>query len=195
MRSIVRLLLVSAALAAPASAAVLIDDSGDSPDGKIYPVAWSYFAPHQTYRFELVAEKPLSALAFVRLGFCYDEFRLDGSLASSICDNYEDYRDLGVSTSIDTLFETRGYHIRREPCRPDRNCFFRDWEQLGGIVLLARDSGPIPFHVRLESVGVPEPASWALMIAGFGLLGATARRRSRAIQQDAARRVRPAAAL
>jgi hypothetical protein len=28
--------------------------------------------------------------------------------------------------------------------------------------------------------GVPEPASWALMIVGFGLVGVTARRHSRA---------------
>jgi hypothetical protein len=27
------------------------------------------------------------------------------------------------------------------------------------------------------SAGVPEPASWAMMIAGFGLVGAAARRR------------------
>lgn len=29
------------------------------------------------------------------------------------------------------------------------------------------------------TAGVPEPSSWALMLGGFGLLGATARRRSR----------------
>lgn len=29
--------------------------------------------------------------------------------------------------------------------------------------------------------GVPEPASWMLMIAGFGMVGITARRRSRAV--------------
>jgi hypothetical protein len=31
------------------------------------------------------------------------------------------------------------------------------------------------------AAGVPEPASWALMIAGFGLIGVTARRRQFAI--------------
>ncbi len=31
--------------------------------------------------------------------------------------------------------------------------------------------------VRLDFIGVPEPASWALMIAGFGMIGAAARRR------------------
>ncbi len=34
----------------------------------------------------------------------------------------------------------------------------------------------------ITSAGVPEPASWALMIAGFGLVGAAARRRNRAAQ-------------
>jgi len=35
------------------------------------------------------------------------------------------------------------------------------------------------FGYRLDSLGVPEPAAWALMLAGFGLVGATLRRDSR----------------
>ena len=31
------------------------------------------------------------------------------------------------------------------------------------------------------SAAVPEPASWALMVAGFGLVGANMRRRNRAV--------------
>jgi hypothetical protein len=34
-------------------------------------------------------------------------------------------------------------------------------------------------QVTVPAAAVPEPASWALMLGGFGLLGATARRRSR----------------
>ncbi len=48
-------------------------------------------------------------------------------------------------------------------------------------VLLASDNGQGDFdNVRLSddaAAGVPEPASWALMIGGFGLVGAAARRR------------------
>jgi hypothetical protein len=34
-------------------------------------------------------------------------------------------------------------------------------------------------QVTVPAAAVPEPASWALMLGGFGLLGATVRRRSR----------------
>ena len=34
---------------------------------------------------------------------------------------------------------------------------------------------PAGFGYRLDSLGVPEPATWALMLAGFGLVGATLR--------------------
>jgi hypothetical protein len=57
------------------------------------------------------------------------------------------------------------------------------WQSKGGLKLRANIidqaaaqgsvvAGPDPIIA-----GVPEPASWALMIAGFGLVGATARRR------------------
>ncbi|HET6971852.1 MAG TPA: PEPxxWA-CTERM sorting domain-containing protein [Phenylobacterium sp.] len=45
------------------------------------------------------------------------------------------------------------------------------YDNLGGVALRVEpDSGPVG--------AVPEPASWASMIAGFGLAGATLRRRS-----------------
>lgn len=34
-------------------------------------------------------------------------------------------------------------------------------------------------QVTVPAAAVPEPTSWAMMLGGFGLLGATARRRSR----------------
>ena len=36
-----------------------------------------------------------------------------------------------------------------------------------------------PFTLTFNAVAVPEPASWAMMIAGFGFVGAVARRRRR----------------
>lgn len=41
----------------------------------------------------------------------------------------------------------------------------------------ADNIGPLLSNVRLDVAAVPEPASWALMIAGFGLVGVAARRR------------------
>jgi hypothetical protein len=45
----------------------------------------------------------------------------------------------------------------------------------------------LPFQLYDEAIpgGVPEPASWAMLIAGFGLTGAAMRRRSRAITVNA----------
>lgn len=39
--------------------------------------------------------------------------------------------------------------------------------------------------VRVPAAAVPEPTSWALMLGGFGLLGAAARRRTRAVRVTA----------
>ena len=48
----------------------------------------------------------------------------------------------------------------------------------------ANGSGSNPTGLRVELAGtaaVPEPASWALLVLGFGLIGATARRRVRTV--------------
>lgn len=49
------------------------------------------------------------------------------------------------------------------------------------IASLTFASGANSFEVdRLAVAGIPEPATWAMMIGGFGVIGAAARRRSRA---------------
>jgi hypothetical protein len=48
-----------------------------------------------------------------------------------------------------------------------------------GVQLFASDRPPLGGATTFLTAGVPEPASWALMIGGFGLAGATARRRRR----------------
>jgi hypothetical protein len=57
------------------------------------------------------------------------------------------------------------------------------WHSKGGMKLRANiidhaaAQGSVVAGLDPVVAGVPEPASWALMIAGFGLVGATARRR------------------
>lgn len=55
------------------------------------------------------------------------------------------------------------------------------WDTLPGA------SGSVPIHLTQANItpppapGVPEPASWAMLVAGFGLVGASARRRRAAV--------------
>jgi hypothetical protein len=49
---------------------------------------------------------------------------------------------------------------------------------VGTVAMVEAPKGPLAAPDSLtSSVGVPEPASWALMIAGFGAVGAALRRR------------------
>jgi hypothetical protein len=44
----------------------------------------------------------------------------------------------------------------------------------------ADNVGPLLDNVKLTvDAGVPEPAAWAMMLAGFGLVGAAMRRREK----------------
>lgn len=49
--------------------------------------------------------------------------------------------------------------------------------QLGFGTLSGDNIGPIVDNVLVTQAGVPEPATWAMLIAGFGIVGATMRRR------------------
>lgn len=49
--------------------------------------------------------------------------------------------------------------------------------QLGFATTSADNIGPILDNVLVTQAAIPEPATWALLIAGFSLVGATARRR------------------
>jgi hypothetical protein len=71
------------------------------------------------------------------------------------------------------------------PFSPDRQAWIRndalapDWVRIGRDVT---HQGPFNMAFALEGVaGVPEPASWALMIGGCGLAGATLRRHRRSL--------------
>jgi hypothetical protein len=51
---------------------------------------------------------------------------------------------------------------------------------IGNVILQAHNAGTdYSVHWDNLTAGVPEPATWAMMIAGFGLTGATLRRRQR----------------
>ena len=47
-----------------------------------------------------------------------------------------------------------------------------------GNAFVASTAGSFAGSDGIDDAGIPEPASWAMMLAGFGLVGVTARRRS-----------------
>lgn len=77
-----------------------------------------------------------------------------------------------------------------ETCTPDgSHCNNYGWRDLG-VSISAKFEGPtLPGQAFVSTSAVPEPATWAMMIAGFGLAGAGLRK-SRAL-----RRAQPALQL
>lgn len=56
------------------------------------------------------------------------------------------------------------------------------WDYLSGFGLHGDYALASPLGYRLTLAQVPEPASWALMIAGFGLVGGALRRKGEALR-------------
>lgn len=58
---------------------------------------------------------------------------------------------------------------------------FYDWFAAGGLNLSVKSTNPVAYRVSVNSFAsaVPEPASWAMMIAGFGMIGALTRKQRR----------------
>ena len=91
--------------------------------------------------------------------------------------NVTDIQVGAKKTKIDNGFsfniESFGFS-RKTPCNPgfcEVGRTFEFWNLVQGRVAFDRSA-----IVRVQR-GVPEPATWAMMIGGFGLIGAAARRR------------------
>ncbi len=54
---------------------------------------------------------------------------------------------------------------------------FNIWPRLNGLASNTLVASFLPGASNFEGSAVPEPASWAMMIAGFGMIGSTLRRR------------------
>ena len=58
------------------------------------------------------------------------------------------------------------------------------WAGYGSLDLVVKSNRPVPYRVSVNNfptggAAVPEPASWAMMVAGFGAVGSLSRRRKR----------------
>lgn len=123
--------------------------AGANPDY----AAWSYNLGNSSWAWGFVAAKDTGeVLAYGEAGYGNSKAQV---AALSAVQNFSMILSLPAPTTV--VFTLRDYYV------PDNG---------GGISLaiapLSRDPGP---------GGVPEPAAWALMLAGFGLTGSVIRRR------------------
>ncbi|MDP3855373.1 MAG: FxDxF family PEP-CTERM protein [Phenylobacterium sp.] len=152
----------SIAFAAPASAAVLIADTGwqsDQIDGIDTPSeqsAWTF---------------TVSGTALFRITDAFvtgDVFSLyDGATLlakTTFTTTAEPIDSFGGTAWSDTSYSRLSYLVG-----PGSYSFTITGDGAGGV--------PAGFGVRLDTSAVPEPATWAMMITGFGLVGGAMRRR------------------
>ena len=151
-------------------------------------VAWSGVAAAQDYLFSLtgsynaqwtLAKTPVTSVSFQGQGFIVNDVRgrfdgISGSLAD--IDFYNSARGGGLE--ID------------DPARGDLVLLISNGAQLysgsetapvflTGSYTLTQDQGPSIYSLSIQEVAaVPEPASWGLMILGFGVVGSVMRRQA-----------------
>ena len=70
------------------------------------------------------------------------------------------------------------------------NIYFTDGDSFDRVVFhqttnagYESDNHTVGYWIEQGGIGVPEPATWAMLISGFGLVGFTARRRNAAVSQ------------
>jgi hypothetical protein len=156
------------AFAAPASAVSLVVDSGWYYDFVVKQGGNADTAP---YSFSL--DMP----AFLRL----TDTNQPGDVFTA--------SDIGRGLSFTTAFATDGVPVPNYDEVAWSDLRFSRFSQLLGpgrysfdVTTQCEVSCPAGFAIRLDTAppiapGVPEPASWALIITGFGLAGAATRRR------------------
>ncbi len=162
MNTRLALLAAAALMAAPASATVLMIDSGWQGDTLSTADSTTDASP---WTFSLASGGHFSLTDCCRAG---DTYTLSGDIngvsvvGAGAADGRADgsvYGDAWLNASLGKFTTYLGAGDYTVTISGDG---------LGGI--------PAGLGVRLDSA-VPEPATWAMMIAGFGLVGAAVRRR------------------
>jgi hypothetical protein len=191
MSGAIGLLLVLAAT--PAEAAVFLDVSGTLASGDYVELAVpvSRTLPAGRYLVRLEADGPLELNVLNSIGYCAVLREVGGAVVDETCqsDNRSVLYASGVAR-LTRVLEFPGYRERVNPIDATLEQLLSEWEQPGFVVLDNFGAGPVRWRVVVESAGeaalVPEPGSWALMIAGFGLVGMGLRRRGRPIRRSEA---------
>jgi hypothetical protein len=167
------------ALASPASATVLLDESGLFSDQVEFFLPWAVGNPARRYRLTVTADPAVSAAAYIVDGFAEQAYTPEGDLADEIYDEVEQVIGLADGTDFQKRFNTLGFRDQGPyDCYEEWVCYSQSWEQLQGLVLYNEAGGEVRYRLKLVEGGIPEPGQWALMLAGFGLVGTALRKRA-----------------
>lgn len=156
----------------------VLDLDGTPGPGLIYSNSFFHFNAGDlvTLSFDVGGSQRSSGSDYFVTGFYMDPTLGSDLSGSGLVDLSETHMHSGqVSTTVNIpgatspLFVTSSFGFRALGAGSARIAFFTD---------SADNIGPLIDNVRLDvTSAVPEPATWALMIAGFGLIGAAMRRR------------------
>ena len=135
------------------------------------------------YRLSWTFDRPLGVTAsgveeaiviYYWSGWVYDDFE-GGEWVGGYSVDLDHYIMTSASDSVTLEIATPNI-VNMDP---EGYYQYTEWEYLSGIGLYAAsDEYSSPINYRLTLTQVPEPATWAMMILGFGLVGAAARRRA-----------------
>ena len=175
------LLLAALAIAAPASAAVFSGDttgdptynrvlSGIPPTGSSlvgtavrYDVLQFQVTSNGGYDFLLTGDQPVNWDTFLTI---YANSFDPGSAMTNVIAASDDFPSIGISgfTGLNLLANTSYFAVIAGFSNSDAGRWTLDITGEGAVVAVGG--------------AIPEPASWAMMIGGFGFIGAAMRRRS-----------------
>ena len=105
-------------------------------------------------------------------------FDFDGADNSYVLFMNNDGLDLSTFRSLWTIQTSGSFTSFRDPKEVIRFAFLPDGDP---YITEAARSGVVAFASVVGAGPVPEPATWAMMIAGFGLAGAATRRARRSV--------------
>lgn len=135
----------------------------------LYRLSWKFDRP-----LEVNADGEIESIGiFYRLGWVYDDYE-GGEWTWGISEIFDYYID--TPSSGHSFIEIPKPEIYNHDEEGHWQTVY--WHFLDGFGIYSNNELVSPLGFRITLAQVPEPASWAMMIIGFGLVGLTARRRA-----------------
>jgi hypothetical protein len=170
-------LLAGVLLAAPANSVVILETSGEVAAGGFaeFEVPVAITAPAGRYRFGFRASAPLDAAVLTRWGYCEELVERDSGLPlDQVCESGDEAAlALQGVTSEGVELTIPGFERAVQQLDEMFDLVVTQWAQPGFVVLDNRGSLASTYRITVERV--PEATTWALMLAGFGMVGFAAR--------------------